>query len=245
MVNMRRFLPAIAAAALVLGLVAATTWAVPPLGSQLGKVVQLGGTQVSVRSPVCPTGVKPQNCLIVMTRATALQTLTNGNGFPTAVKQSGVLVGFTLGLAQLSSDPKTAAAFIKTLNSNYGGVTEAAITVLKPGPKSRWTVVAEGPIVHLQPYLGYVVQFPLASPIRVTKGEAIALSIPTWAPILSYNLPTKLYSYRQSREFNCTKPGVQQNAQLAVGQSTRYLCAYPGTRAEYSATELTDPVVPK
>ncbi len=245
---MRRFSVAIIVVALTLG-GATTTYALTantaPLGSQLGKTVQLGGTQIPVRPPVCPVGVQPQNCLIVMTRATALETITNGNGYPTAVKQPGEIVAFTVGLAQLSSNPKTAATFIKTLNSNYGGAPQAALTVLKPGPKSLWTVIAVSPIVRLQPYLGYVVQFPLTTPIPVIKGEAIALSVPTWAPILAYGLGSKAYSYRQSREFNCTKPGAQQNAQLKVGQSTRYLCAYPGTRAEYSATELTTPVAPK
>ena len=27
-----------------------------------------------------------------------------------------------------------------------------------------------------------------------------------------------------------------------MGQSTRYVCDYPGTRVEYSATEITNPV---
>jgi hypothetical protein len=117
--------------------------------------------------------------------------------------------------------------------------------VLKPGKNSRWTVVAESPMFNLQPYLGYVVQFPLKTPIGVVPGEALALTVPTWAPILSYNLAPTFYSYRQSRIFNCTQPGGQQNAQLIVGASTRYLCNYPGTRAEYAGIELTTPVAPK
>ena len=71
------------AVALLLALAAATAWAVsraPKPGSLLGGTVQLGGTSVPVRTPVCPAGVKPQNCIFVMTRVTALQTLTNGNG---------------------------------------------------------------------------------------------------------------------------------------------------------------------
>lgn len=235
----------------ILALAGATAWAAttvtkpPTLGSQLGSTVQLGATNVAVKAPVCPAGVAPANCTIVMTRATALASLTNGVGFPTTVKLPGELVGFTVGLAQLSSNPKTAASFIKTLDSKYGGVPEAQLTVLKPGAKDTWTVVAEGPTVKLQPYLGYVVQFPLSSPIRVSAGEAVALTVSTWAPILSYNLAAKYYAYRQSRRYTCSKPGTTQNAQLTVGSSTQYLCKYPGTRAEYSATELTTPVAPK
>jgi hypothetical protein len=237
----------IAAAALLAG--GAVTWAAtssnPPLGSQLGRVVVLGGTSTPVRAPVCPTGVSPQNCTIVMTRATALETITNRAGFPTSVKQSGEIVAFSVGAAQLSTNATTAKSFVATLNTKYGAPPEAELTVLKPGAKSRWTVVAESPVENLQPYLGYVVQFPLKTAIPVTKGEALALTVPTWAPILSYNLASGYYAYRQSRTFNCSKPGAQQNGQLTVGSSTRYLCNYPGTRAEYAGVEVTTPVAPK
>lgn len=236
------------AVALLLGVVAATTWAVtraPKPGSLLGGTAQLGGTSVPVRTPVCPAGTKPQNCIFVMTRVTALESLTNGNGSPTAVKQSGQLVGFTVGLAQLSSNSTTAANFIKTLNAKYGGPAEAQIAVLTPGRNNSWTVVAQGPVVQLQPYLGYVVQFPLSKPIPVRGGEAIGLTVPTWAPVLSYNLSPKLYAYRQSRSLNCNSVGAQQNAQIRVGASATYSCLYPGTRAEYSGTELITPVAPR
>jgi hypothetical protein len=237
-----------AAAVALFAMAAATTWAVttaPKPGSQLGATVQLGGTNVAVRTPVCPAGVKPQNCIFVMTRVTALETLTNGNGNPTAVKQAGQLVGFTVGLAQLSSNSTTAASFAKTLNAKYGGTAKAQITVLKPGKNNSWTVAAQGPVVQLQRYLGYVVQFPLSTPIPVRPGEAIGLTVPTWAPILSYNLSPKLYAYRQSRSSNCKAVGAQQNAQLRVGAAATYACTYPGTRAEYSGTELTTPVAPR
>src|SRR5690242_9831181 len=104
MLRMRRSLTAVAAVALLLAIAAATTWAVatPKLGSQPGATVQLGGTSVGVHAPVCPAGVKPQNCIFVMTRVTALETMTNGSNYPTGVKQSGQLVGVTIGLAQLS-----------------------------------------------------------------------------------------------------------------------------------------------
>jgi len=237
-----------AAVALLLAIAAATTWAVtrtPTPGSQLGSTVQLGGTSVGVHAPVCPSGVKPQNCIFVMTRVTALETLTNGSSYPTGVKQAGQLVGVTIGLAQLSSNATTAASFAKTLNAKYGGPPQAQVSVLRQGKNNNWTVVAQGPVIRLQPYLGYVVQFPLSTPIPLKAGEAIGLTVPTWAPILSYNLSSKLYAYRQSRSLNCKSVGAQQNAQLRVGSSANYGCSYPGTRAEYAGVELTSPVAPK
>jgi hypothetical protein len=159
------------------------------------------------------------------------------------INRAGEIVGFTVGLAQLSSNPSTQASYIKNLNATYGGVAEAQLTVLKPGANHKWTVVTQGPLMKLQPYLGYVVQFPLSKPIPVRAGQSLGLTVPTWAPILSYNLTSSLYTYRQSRRFNCGMPGAQQNAQLTVGQTTFYDCNYPGTRVEYGATVLTNPTL--
>jgi hypothetical protein len=245
---MRRFLPL---GAVVLGLLAAaaTTWAVtssrPPLGSTLGGTAVLGAPKTALRTPACPSGVQPKNCLIVMTRTTAIQTMTDGVTSPMKIHHSGEVVAFTVGLAQLSTNATTQAGFIKNLNATYGGAPAAQLTILKPAANHRWTVVAEGPLMKLQPYLGYVVQFALTKPIPVKAGESVGLTVPTWAPVLSYNLNSSLYAYRQSRRFNCGKPGAQQNAQLTVGGSALYGCNYPGTRVEYGATALSNPITPR
>jgi hypothetical protein len=95
--------------------------------------------------------------------------------------------------------------------------------------------------VHVQPWLGHVVRFPLATSLPVSPGETVALTTSTWAPILSIDLSTKNFAYRQSRTSGCTSPPSSSAAQ-SVGQSTQYLCNYKGTRVEYSATEVTPDV---
>jgi hypothetical protein len=243
---MKRFTFALAAT-IALFAAAATTWAAttaPPIGSQIGGTVQLGAPKTGIKAPSCPAGVQPINCLIVMTRSTGVPTLIDGVKSPMKVSKSGELVSFTVGLAQLSSTASTQASYIRNLNNLYGGVAEAQLTVLKYANNQRWKVVAEGPLEHLQPYLGYIVQFPLAKPIPVTTGETIALTVPTWAPILSYQLTPTSYAYRQSRSAGCPKPATTQTAQLVAGETTLYGCLYPGTRVEYGASELINPVAP-
>ena len=34
----------------------------------------------------------------------------------------------------------------------------------------------------------------------------IGLTVPTWAPVLSYNLNASKFAYRQSRKANCSTP---------------------------------------
>jgi hypothetical protein len=180
----------------------------------------------------------------------AIPTIRDGATYPTKVKYAGSLVAFTLGLAKITKTAtQTAHQLIAGLDASFGGVTQAGITVLKPGPgknSSRfYSVVSQSPMFHLQPYLGYNVQFVLPAPIAVTPGEVVALTVPTWAPVISYNLPLKQFAYRQSRKSNCPNTGKYNNAQLAIGQGTNYKCDYPGARLEYNATELITPPVPK
>jgi hypothetical protein len=213
----------------------------------IGATVILGATKTPVAPPVCPKGVAPTNCTIIMTRATGLETIRDGVDYPTTVKQNGQIVAFQVGLAELSPDASTDRTDISYLDHKYGGTTQIQITILKLTDKRKreWTVEAQSPRYHVQPYLGYTTQFVLKTPLPVTKGETVALTVPTWAPILSYNLPVKQFAYRQSRRANCTKPGGQQNAVLTIGEAKDYKCDYPGTRVEYNATELVTPVRPK
>jgi hypothetical protein len=208
--------------------------------------IELGATSTRLVAPTCPRGVSPAHCTIILTRTTALETLRDRVAYPTTVKTAGRIVAFTVGLSRLSSDVRTARSDIHFLDSTYGGTTRLAIAVLKPiGAKShrRWQVVAQSPVIHVQPWLGQVVRFPLATSLPVAPGETVALTTPTWAPVLSIDLSTKSFAYRQSRTSACTSPPATSAAQ-SVGQSAQYLCDYTGTRVEYSATEITSKAPP-
>ena len=103
------------------------------------------------------------------------------------------------------------------------------------------TVVGQSAVIHLQPYLGQVVQIPLPESLPVKAGDVVGLTTPTWAPVLSIQLPSSKFAYRQGRSTNCTTPPTTNQAQ-AVKQTAAYKCNYAGTRVEYSATEITSPV---
>jgi hypothetical protein len=234
--NMKRSLLAIAGAAALCGLLTASASAA---------VTELGATTTPLVAPTCPKGVAASQCTIILTRATALETIRDNLAYPSTVKQAGRLVAFTVGLSALSTNPTTALNDTKFLDRTYGGDAQVEITVLKRvGAKAHWTwqVVEQSPVVDVQPYLGQVAQFPLTTSLPVVRGETIALTTPTWAPVLSIDLSTAHFAYRQSRSANCNNPPSTSQAQVTVGQSARYSCDYPGTRVEYSATEITNPV---
>ncbi len=217
------------------------------------QIVELGNTRTPIAAPTCPSGVSPAQCFIILTRTTAVQTVSDGVLNPTKVKKAGWVVAFTVGLSKLSNNPKTETSYLHTLDAAYGGPPQVALTVLKPGPKNRYTVAAESGVYHLIPFLGQVLQEPLSLPpsfstftaLPVQPGEVIGLTVPTWAPVLSYNLDTSKFAYRQSRMANCKNAAGTETAQMTVGASTRYLCNYTGTRVEYTATEIVNQAYPK
>lgn len=214
--------------------------------SNLGGTVVLGATRTPVAAPVCPPNVSSTNCTIILTRVTALETMRDGVVYPTKVKKAGRITAFTVGLSQLSADKATQTSYIQYLNSTYGGPARVGITILRQGPwkrhQWRWTVVANSPMFLVQPYLGSVVQIPLTNSLAVKPGETIALTTPTWAPVLSINVDSKKFAYRQSRVYNCASPPSSDQAQLTTHKVTNYACNYPGTRLEYSATEALYPL---
>ena len=207
---------------------------------------ELGATHSPIVAPVCPQGVSSANCTIILTRVTALETIRDGVTYPTTVKQAGRVTAFTIGLSLLSTNKNTRKSFIHYLDTTYGGTTRIALTVLRPsaGKKSdfRWQVVAESPIYHVEPYLGSVVQIPLETSLEVKPGDVVALTTPTWAPVLTIDVDSKKFAYRQSRTGNCSSPPATSQAQLTSGQVAGYHCDYPGTRLEYSATEVYYPL---
>jgi hypothetical protein len=242
---MKRFSLAIAA-------VLTASVALAPAGAS-AQIVELGQTTTPIIAPSCPAGTAPAQCFIILTRTTAVQSVSDSVIYPSKVRKAGWIVAFTVGLSKLSTTPKTEISELHILDSAYGGTPQLALTVLKPGAKNTFTVVAQSGTYHLIPFLGQVLQEPLSLPptfttftsLPVKPGEVIGLTVPTWAPVLSYNLTATKFSYRQSRRSNCAHAAASQSAQLTIGASQRYLCNYTGTRVEYSATEVVNQPYPK
>ena len=207
-------------------------------------VIKIGQTKTPMVAPACPT---TGSCLIVVPKLTVLAVKSDGLTSPMAVKAQGELVSFKVGVSAINNDPKTARSEMLTENRRFGGPAEVELAVLqRVGKKSRqkWSLVAHTPAYQLDPYLGQVVEFPLAVPLPVVPGERVALTVPTWAPILSVNLMANKFSYVQSRATDCTKSAgttpVTQ-AQLTFGQQSIFGCTYTGTRVQYGALEITTP----
>jgi hypothetical protein len=232
--------------------------AVPAVASAAN--LQVGVTTSALISPTCPADAQGDNCRILLTQVTAYETLGDGVADPDTIKQSGVISSFTLGLTSTQTITPTILA---TEDQKYGGQPEAQLTALIPtgtAASPSYRVVAQSEVVKLRSELGQVAEFPLTTPLPVVRGEVLALTIPTWAPVLAIEQTATQFSYSQSRAKSmittkvATKTGTKTErvsscntsstvnlAQVVVGELSNYTCNFPGARIEYSALEITTP----
>jgi hypothetical protein len=247
--GMKRRLSLFAAAIIAVG--AGLAALLPGLAS--AEIVQLGQTTTPLVAPSCVAGQPLADCTIVLTRTTAIEALSDGIINPTRVNEQGWIVSFTVGLSKLVASPKTRATLIKAQDAQHGGPPELALTVLRPGPDNTFTVAAESAVYTLTPFLGQLFSEPLSLPpsfstftaLPVVRGEVIGITVPTWAPVLGYDLSASKFAYRQSRRANCKNTAATQTAQTHVNDTADYGCYYTKTRVEYSATEITDTRAPR
>jgi hypothetical protein len=224
MAHMKRIsLALIASAALALALPAIA----PATLTEIGII----GATTPATVPSCPG----TPCLAV-SRTTGFQVkVATANNLVSAPK-AGTVVAWTITLGNPN------AAQIKFFNANEGGPSEAGIAILAPQKKPNLTykLVAQSPLVKLQPYFGKTAQFPLETTIPVKKGYIVALTVPSWAPALALGFGDDT-SWRASRpKAGCTTTGTQ-TTQTAVGSAVQYYCLYQTARLTYSATLISTP----
>jgi hypothetical protein len=181
--------------------------------------------------PSCPGSP----CLAV-SRTTGFQVKVATAHNPLGAPRAGTIVAWTIMLG------KPDATQIKFFNANEGGVSEAGIAVLRPQAKPNLTykLIAQSPLVKLQPYFGKTAQFPLATTLSVKKGDVVALTVPSWAPALALGFG-KDTSWRASRPKSQCSTTSAQTAQTQVGTNVQYFCLYQTARLTYSATLISTP----
>lgn len=217
-------LPAIGGAAL-----AAVALAAPSAAG--AAVVELGSAGAAAR-PTCPsTDARP--CTAV-TRTTAYQVKVGSNRTMMTIPRDGRIVAWSVRLG--SPNAKDRKFFQDDLKL---GPPTARLSVLRKGRTTGGRVVAETPNVELAPYLGSTAQFPLEQTLEVKKGQVLALTVPSWAPVLATGLPTGTSWRARRTKAQCT--AYQVDTTLAAMASGGFGCVYPRERLAYEAVLVTNP----
>ena len=176
----------------------------------------------------------PNSPCFAISRTTGYQAKVGTNRGLMKIPENGRIVAWSIRLSK--PGPKQITFFSERL----GGKPSAGISVLRTGKRLYGRVVAQSPVVDLNPFLGQTVQFPLETSIPVKKGSVLALTVPTWAPALATGLGGDT-SWRASRPAGDCDDTSTQTAQTDIRDLSQYRCLYQRVRLSYSATLITEP----
>jgi hypothetical protein len=203
-------------------------------------------------------GFEPQNrpradCPQTPCRATGrmtgfqVQQLKQADGdsvreFPTKVrKRNSWLVAFSLKLGNPSDEQK------RFFNRLWGKPAQARVSILDPEPKKgdrrnrrqRYRLHNQSQAFDLAPFFGKKAWFVLRERMHVAKGQIVALTLPTWAPVLATDLRAK-ERWRSSRDPDHCDDVERQVARQKVGRLRDYRCVHTTARLLFTAL-----IVPK
>jgi hypothetical protein len=191
------------------------------------KITEMGALSAALR-PGCPLDCE------ALTRSTGYQAKVGPDRALYQAPADGRIVSWTIALG------KPAAKDVAIFRQRYGGDPQAAVVVLDGGKKLSRTVAAKAPVQQLGGYLGKTVEFPLVDTLAIKKGQYVALTVPTWAPVLQTGLGTDT-SWRSSRDPAKCLDTTTQFGLLGPRTSTFFRCLYKGVRLTYSATFISNP----
>src|SRR4051812_33820657 len=197
------------------------------------RIIELGSQADGV--PLNCPGTTEAPCVAAV-RMTGYQGRSSGGPKnPFYIRRDGFLVAFTVQLA------KPTAEEIKFFNDNFGSPSTARISVLRRGTTRKTRLdhrlIAQSDRFGLDSYFGSKPTFVFDRPIPVKKGNWIALTVPTWAPLLSTNLARSNW-WRSSRPKDSCEPpkSLGQFALQDLRQVNEFGCTYHGARLLYSVT---------
>jgi hypothetical protein len=196
------------------------------------KITEMGAMPEALRGS-CPGIANNEESCQALTKTTAYQAKVGPDRELYQAPADGRIVAWTVALGNTS---KSQIAFFE---KNYGGPAQAAIVVLDSGKKLSRTVVAKGPITELTGYVGQSVQFPLINTLPIKKGQYVALTVPTWAPVMQLGLGADT-SWRSSRNASGCGDVTVQFALLGSRTNALFRCLYKGVRLTYSATFISN-----
>jgi hypothetical protein len=213
------------------------------------RVVVLG--QTSETPPASCPGKIVNNVEITPCRVeghvSGFQAIAGGVPRPFEAPFEGKIIAWSITLAKPSTaETDTTTDEVSFFDDFLGRPSQARIGILRPIEDSKppqYTLVRQSPLEVLNPYFGTTPIFALEHPLSVLKGQVVALTIPTWAPMFAFNVDAD-NTWRGSRlpEHCSSKEDIQGgHPQQGVGKTKTYGCYYSNARLLYTATLVAKP----
>ncbi|MEX1141990.1 MAG: hypothetical protein WD993_02715 [Thermoleophilaceae bacterium] len=224
---MTRYLITAALAALALALPAAAD----------ARVIELGAGAEPAGASNCP-----DDPCVAAYQMTAYQGRSGSLKNPAVVRRPGYIVAFSVSLGELTPTQTT------FFNGRFGDGPKVQLSILRrskrKGKRGNHRLMSQSEVYDVAPFLGSRPTFALAKPLRVGKHFRVALTVPTWAPVLDTVDLDGGNWWRSSRQKGeCGKddelspPSAQQKRTSIVD----YGCTYFKSRLLYTATYIPDP----
>jgi len=181
-----------------------------------------------------PRSAPPPECpgagCSAFVNATGFQVEAKGKKNIFKAREDGNLVAFSIDLSKPNKDERN------FFENNFGNEVRARIAVLKRLENNRFRLLRQSPKVNLNSLLGREQFFTLNQPLKIRKGNILALTAPTWLPALASDLPPNQTKWRASRRRGkCSSLGDVKdgNPQQKVGSERKYSCTYNLDRLLY------------
>jgi hypothetical protein len=199
------------------------------------RVVELGENEREPAASNCPA----DPCLAVY-GVTGYQGRSGSLASPFVIRRSGHVVAFTVVLPELTD------AQIDFFDDAFGGGPRVRLAVLRKGKRRKrrldHRLVGQSAVFEVDRYLGSSPTFVLAEPLRVRRGNIVAITVPTWLPALSTD-PSGRNWWRSSRprgrcggQDETAPPSAQEDPRELV----RYGCTYSDARLLYTVTYIPE-----
>jgi hypothetical protein len=206
-------------------------------GASAERARVIGNTEKTPKL-VCPESTSRHPCE-VMSRVTGFQTQADGKENLFRIPRDGHIVAWSV---DLSKPDKSQRRFFEDLPNVNGRGPRARIGVLKRIEGTKYKLKSQSPVVDLTSFFRERPIFTLNDPLRVGKGDVLALTTPTWIPNFS-NRVSRDDAWRASRSpEKCnvnldTRQGKESFKDSKphddVDDVRRYGCHYTGARLLY------------
>jgi hypothetical protein len=209
------------------------------------KSAKLLGKTRHTPSPDCP-----RNCQGVG-RVTGFPLEADGKRRPFDVRRNGNIVAFSLSLSRPTKNQRN---FFGTIfeGGRFGKDPSVRLAVIRHKRRDNYKLIRQSPAVNLSGVLGRKQIFTLDKPLRVRKGQTVALTYPSWAPNFAHHgLSSRDDRWRASRVSGRCAPKSGETAdvkrwaqrsrpQQGVGSVRSYGCDYRRGRLLYWAYFVPD-----
>jgi hypothetical protein len=166
---------------------------------------------------------------------TGFQMMGDGTRPLFKARQNSWLVAWAIDLSD--PDKEETSFFSDFYQSNaFGMIPTARVSVLKRKEGRDYKLKAQSPVVGLNSVLGTRQTYTLTDPLKMKKGDFLALTVPTWAPAFATGLTGATNLWRSSRaDGQCSGTGNIKNGKphQRVGSIKEYGCDYKTARLLY------------